>query len=367
MFRHFPFNLWPTLLMVCLMQCQSKPIGIKPIYKELTEAVYASGNLMPKHEYKVFALAEGYLSRNMVEEGNMVEANQILFLVESTQQDARSRNAQDVYRQAAQNLQPNSPILAELEVAIQNAEIKMKNDSVNFFRQQKLKAANATTGFEFDKASLAYQLSSNEYLQQKSRYDKTKNQLYLEMRNAESQFKIQNQESGNYALKSKIKGIVYEIYKEEGESVKRNEAIALLGAEEEVYLKLAVDELDIDKIKLGQEILVKVDVFKGKLFKAKITKIYRMLDKQNQSFRVDAEFIEDYPKGLAGLTVEANIIVRQKPKALAIPKEYLVGEDSVWVKKGSKIEKVKIQKGVENYDFVEVLQGLSPQDEIFKK
>ncbi|HAI75480.1 MAG TPA: RND transporter, partial [Microscillaceae bacterium] len=119
--------------------------------------------------------------------------------------------------------------------------------------------------------------------------------------------------------------------------------------------------------KLGQEILVKVDVFKGKLFKAKITKIYRMLDKQNQSFRVDAEFTEDYPKGLAGLTVEANIIVRQKPKALAIPKEYLVGEDSVWVKKGSKIEKVKIQKGVENYDFVEVLQGLGPQDEIFKK
>ncbi|HAI76680.1 MAG TPA: RND transporter, partial [Microscillaceae bacterium] len=261
MFRHFPFKLGSILLLVMyLVQCQSKPTGIKPIYKELTEAVYASGNLMPKNEYKVFALAEGYLSRKMVEEGNMVEANQILFLVESTQQDARSRNAQDVYRQAAQNLQPNSPILAELEVAIQNAEIKMKNDSVNFFRQQKLKAANATTGFEFDKASLAYQVSKNEYLQQKSRYDKTKNQLYLEMRNAESQFQIQNQESGNYALKSKIKGIVYEIYKEEGESVRRNEAIALLGAEEEVYLKLAVDELDIDKIKLGQEILVKVDV-----------------------------------------------------------------------------------------------------------
>jgi HlyD family secretion protein len=56
--------------------------------------------------------------------------------------------------------------------------------------------------------------------------------------------------------------------------------------------------------------------------------------------------------------VEANIVIRHKEKALAIPKTYLVGQDSIWIDKDGDIKLIKIQKGVENMEYVEVVAGL---------
>jgi multidrug efflux pump subunit AcrA (membrane-fusion protein) len=69
----------------------------------------------------------------------------------------------------------------------------------------------------------------------------------------------------------------------------------------------------------------------------------------------------------AGATLEANIINQRKTKALVIPRYYL-SNDSVLVKrKGSdKKEKIKVSTGVGDVEFVEILQGLSPGDEVFK-
>jgi multidrug efflux pump subunit AcrA (membrane-fusion protein) len=119
-----------------------------------------------------------------------------------------------------------------------------------------------------------------------------------------------------------------------------------------------VDELDIDKIKKGQEVLVKIDTYPHKIFKARISKTYPMLNQKDQSFRVDAQFTDDVPRVYAGLTVEANIIIQQKEQALTIPKTYLIGQDSVRIEKDGKAQQVKITKGVENFEYVEVLAGV---------
>ncbi|NJK84510.1 MAG: HlyD family efflux transporter periplasmic adaptor subunit [Saprospiraceae bacterium] len=148
---------------------------------------------------------------------------------------------------------------------------------------------------------------------------------------------------------------------------RRGEAIALLGSSDALYIQLEVDELDINKIKLGQEILVKIDVFKNQVFKAKVSKIYQMLNRQNQSFRVDAEFVGKYPNLYSGLTVEANIIIQEKPKALVIPKSLIVGDDSLWILKNNQAERIKIKKGIENFEWAEVQEGLDTTIKIIKK
>ncbi|MEM9981066.1 MAG: HlyD family efflux transporter periplasmic adaptor subunit [Bacteroidota bacterium] len=354
------------LLLLILEACKEEK-STKPQYKALTEAVYASGNIIPRNEYKVFATTEGYLSKKVVIEGEAVKKNQILFVLENTQQDIRTNDARDAYQMAVKSYGSNSPVLDELQESLRTSRLNYHNDSVNYIRYHNLWQQQATTKVAYEQAALNYKSSLNNYQAQRARYRKTKDDLLRALQNARSQYALQQEQNTDYQLKSEIDGLVYEIYKEEGELIQRNEPIALLGAANEVYLELNVDEQDIDKVKIGQEILVKIDVYPTRVFKAKVSKIYQMLDRQTQSFRVDALFTERYPGEFAGLTVEANIITQYKPKALVIPKAFVIGDDSLWIIQNGKEKKIRFQKGIENYDWVEVQAGVDTTTKIILK
>jgi hypothetical protein len=52
---------------------------------------------------------------------------------------------------------------------------------------------------------------------------------------------------------------------------------------------------------------------------------------------------------------------------LTIPKNYLVGNDSVWVEENGEKKKIRIIKGVENLDLVEIKGGLSDKSVIVRE
>ena len=340
---------------VLLIACGNGGEEIHPEYKQITEAVYASGYIMPQQEYQVFSLAEGYLGKKLVAEGAEVTEGEPLFIIEGEQQDIRYNNAASVYEVAKQNYGSSSPALNEARSAMDATAIRMHNDSVNYIRYKNLWENNATSKMAFDNAELAYKTSQNEYKMRVQQYERLKNQLYVELQNAQSQLDLAQEDKNNYVLKSNVNGMVYQTYKEEGELVRRGEPLALLGQKDKVYLQLTVDELDIKKIKEGQEVLVKADVYGDRIFKAKISKIYPMLNRREQSFRVDAEFDEMLPDNFAGLSVEANIVIAKKDSALVVPRSLLVDKDSVVIKVNGEERKVKLQKGLETLEYVEVL------------
>jgi HlyD family secretion protein len=161
-----------------------------------------------------------------------------------------------------------------------------------------------------------------------------------------------------------IDGVVYDTYKDLGEAVRRNEMVALIGEKGSKILELSVDQSDIGKIKLGQEVVVKMDVTGSKVFHAKVAKIYPTMNQNDQSFKVEAEFSEDYDIGFVHASIEANIIIAKKDNALLIPKNVLQANDEVEVKSTGMNKKVKIKRGIENLEFVEVAEGLTEADEV---
>lgn len=206
---------------------------------------------------------------------------------------------------------------------------------------------------------MAYQTSKTEITTRQKALQRTRSQLYVDLQNSQSNFRVNAREGDNYRIKTFEAGKIYEIYKKQGELVRRGEQIALIGDANEIYAQLAIDEGDFSKVKPGQEVLVKIDVYKNKVFKARVTKLYPKLNKADQTFRVDAEFVGEKPNAYYGMTLEGNIIISQNPRVLTIPKTYLVGNDSVWIEENGDKKKVKITKGVENLDLVEVKGGLN--------
>jgi multidrug efflux pump subunit AcrA (membrane-fusion protein) len=350
-----------------LAACGKKEKSIKPEIKSLTEAVYASGNIFPKNEYLVYANADGLLNRIFVQAGDQVSLGQPLFKVDSDIQDAKRKTSGAIYHTALDNLSANSPALSEARTQLESAKVKMQNDSVNYNRFKNLMDNNATSRSEYDKALLNYSISKNDFEARKNSVEKLKRQLFVDLQNAENQYSASTKEGQNYLVKALFNGTVYEIYKERGEAVRKNDPVAMLGDNSQIYLKLSVDELDIEKIKIGQEVLVKVDLYKDRKFNAVITRIHRKMNIQDQSFRVDAEFTGEKPTAYYGLTVEANVVIARKTKVLTIPKNMLAAPDSLWVKTSDGTKKIRIKKGIEDFDHVEVLEGIDRNSEIVSK
>lgn len=347
-----------AITLIFLSACNNKQDGVKPQTKPLIEAVYASGFVVSKDEHQIFAQAEGYLADKLVQDGDAVKKGEALFVIESGQQPARYSIAKETFDLASKNFHDNSPVLSELKAAMEASHSKLKFDSLNFVRYSNLLKSNATSQGEFDRVKLTYDNSRNDYILQKSRYEKTKNQLHLELQNAKNQLVIASDETGRYTVRSDEDGLVFMTSKEKGELIRRNEAIAVIGKKDNFYLQLSIDELDIQKIKEGQEVLVKIDAYPTKVFQAKVTKVYPLVDRRQQSVRADAELSESLPGLFSGLALEANIIIQKKQHAMVIPKNKLLPGDSVLLKTDGGTKKVAVKKGIETLDEVEIVSGL---------
>ena len=125
---------------------------------------------------------------------------------------------------------------------------------------------------------------------------------------------------------------------------------------------MLVDEVDIVQLKVGQPVLLTLDAYGEKLFRARLSKIYPEKDERNQTFLVEAIF-EEQPKVLyPGLSGEANIVVSHKDSALVIPKSFLMNGKSVKTENGS----IRVKTGLESIDSIEVVEGLTPEVRIYK-
>lgn len=336
----------------------------QPNIKSITEAVYASGYIVPEDEYKIYAMAEGYIVSKNKSAGDTVKPGEVILTVQNEASAAKVGASLSALEYARLNASDNSPVMTDLMNKLNSAEAKYKNDSINYHRYKAMYEAQAITKTQFDQASLTYEIAGNDLKSAREMLTKTREQLKVELRNAQSGLAASNQESGNYVIRSLMDGIVYDLTKELGEAVRRNDVLGIVGTKGEKKLQLSVDQNDISKIKTGQAVVVKMDVTGDKTYNAAITKIYPNMNQNDQSFKVEATFTEPYHFEFVHASVEANIIIAQKEKALVIPKNVVQPGDIVEVKALGMNKQVKIKKGLENLEFIEVLEGVSDSDEI---
>lgn len=358
-------QLTSILLLSSLAACKEKQVEIHPVYKELTSAVYASGTLVPEQEYKVVSSIDGYLVQSLVGEGDSVTKGQMLFTVSNEVREVQEQGAQAMVQKTAPTVSGNSPAFNELRGRIEVARIRMQQDSLQYIRYKTLFEQQAISKSNYEKFYLQYQSSLKDYNNLNQQWEQQRLSNNLQMQQVQNQLSIAAAQSNVGKLKSFVNGRIYDIYKNDGDLITPNQPLALIGAGR-MIARLLVDEDDLGKVYMGQKMLVSMDAYPDKVFTAHITKIYPLLNKVEQSFKVDAEFEETASLGTYGLNVEANIIISENKRVMVVPKEALLKGDSLFIKKGDDIEKVKVQKGLEDDKWVEVM-GLTEQSTIIIK
>ncbi|HVS95324.1 MAG TPA: HlyD family efflux transporter periplasmic adaptor subunit, partial [Puia sp.] len=281
-----------------------------------------------------------------------------LYTIQNDGVAAKVEAAETGFANARKNLSPESSVLSDLRLTMLSAEAKYQNDSLYYIRLRNLMEQNIGTQNNLDIAHTNFVVSDNQRRSAEARYHSTLDQLRLALKDAGSQLINARTELEHYTIRSESGGTVFQTFKENGETVRAGEMLALLGQTSGRIIRLAVDQQDIDKIATGQRVLVRTDVTGEAIYRATVTRLYPVMDQNDQTFRVDAVFADSVRQPFIHSSVEANIVIRQKARALVIPRAALVADDSVRVLLGRGVTTVAVKRGIRTLEEVEVLGGL---------
>lgn len=362
--RIMPFKIFISLfgLLYILSGCGEKEQFIYPIRQDIVESVYASATVQPENMYRAYAAVTGILEENLVEEGQVIRAGDELIKVSNPAPELSAENARLQMVMAESNYSGENSVIKDLETQIRTTILTFYDDSLNFIRQEKLWKQGIGSQSGYESRKLVFERSKNQLIRLKSEYKRLDMELRNKLEQARNAYAATRANSDEFTVRSTIDGKVYALYKEPGEMVIPNEALAMLGSTDTFLLELRIDEVDVVRIQVGQKVLINLDAYRESVFEAEIFKIYPQKDTRNQTFKVEARFSNPPSTLYPGLSGEANIIVNRREKALTIPKSHLAGSDSVLTPSGMR----KVKTGISTLDRVEIVSGLNESDPLLK-
>jgi len=346
-----------------ISSCNDNQKDVRPVRKNFTETVFASGVLVPDNQYELTAQSEGYLIKLNFNEGDTVQTGSIMAVIDNKQNDYNALSADTLLSIASFNVSSGAPALKQAEANLGLAKEKVKQDEVLAERYKKLFENNSISKLEFENAHLALESSRAGLKSMQENYNLVKQQADQQLIIQKAQTGISSFLLGMNEVKAVVGGKVYKKFKQLGDYVHRGDIIAELGNTGSFYAKLSVDEASISKIKVSQQVVLQLNTDKEKKYDATITEIYPAFDEQSQSFYCKARFTDDLDFTISGTQLQANIIIGNKENVLAIPRDCLGYGNKVLVKSKGK---VTVTTGFVSSDWVEILNGVDENSIIIK-
>jgi HlyD family secretion protein len=309
----------------------------------ITVKLEETGEIQPIKEIEVKSKISGKIVKFFVEEGDFVNKNDIIAEIEPD------------YTQAE--------IISRVKSNLELAEIRLKNAERDLKDQTRLYHENFISENELDDYKDSFkeaQINFNSALQQ---YE-----LIKEIETEENVSKILSTASGTIIQKSV----------EEGEMVVSNTGsytagtvIVKLADLERMVVRSRINEVDISKIEKGMHVDIQVDAYPYEKYSGKITKIAAMAINYNnvKVFPVEIEIAEVDEKLKPGMTANITIIGEERADIVVIPIRCVFsdeeGQDIIYkVANDTIAEDIQIKTGINNFQEVEIIEGLSEGDSI---
>ncbi|HEV3249613.1 MAG TPA: biotin/lipoyl-binding protein, partial [Puia sp.] len=134
-----------------LTACSNKRKEVQPQMRQLTEAVYASGTLVPENEYKVVSSTDGFLQNALVKEGDSVKKGQLLFILTNNIQQTQVSAALEVVTKTIPVAAPDAPAIKDFENRLASARIRLENDELQYKRYKSLYEQSAISASNYEK------------------------------------------------------------------------------------------------------------------------------------------------------------------------------------------------------------------------
>jgi HlyD family secretion protein len=137
-----------------------------------------------------------------------------------------------------------------------------------------------------------------------------------------------------------------------------------------LYVSAPIDEVDAPRIHAGLPARISLDAFPDRAFPGRVRRVAPYVldqEKQARTVEIEAEFDDAEKAGLlAGYSADVEVVLDRRDGALRVPTAVVLPDKSVYVYDAAAgtIAQRKIETGVANWEFTEVLSGVAEGDRI---
>jgi len=247
-----------------------------------------------------------------------------------------------------------------------DAQIKAAEQQVMNAKANLDKLLNPARRFDIEQAEAQLQQARLQVRNAEVQIANAENQVRL----AEIQVRQAQRRLDQAVLKSPIDGVIAAVNIKAGELVGAGAQPAVVVADLSRYhINITVDEIDIAKVKIGQEVNITLDSLPGVEVKGKVSRISPTSRLVNgvvsYDVRVDIEPTEAELR--SGMTANASIVLERRSGVLlapnwAIRRDRNTGKSFLTLQVGDQLTEVEVQTGLRNDTFSEILSGAKAGD-----
>jgi RND family efflux transporter MFP subunit len=199
----------------------------------------------------------------------------------------------------------------------------------------------------------------------RAREDRKKNEISkaeleqkeTEFEQSQSRMAAQRARLDTLVLRAPLDGMVLRRDGEVGEIVGPTDVLFWVGPPLPKQVVAEINEEEIAKVQIGQIAYMKAEAFAGQALSGIVSLITPKGDPTRKTYRTYLRLPNDSPLRI-GMSVEVNIVVREKPQAILVPTEAIVN-DTVQIVLGGRVERVPVSVGIRGSRSVEILGQIS--------
>lgn len=323
---------------------------------------------------KIGTRATGTIVKMNVKIGDKVKNGQLIALIDD-REILKSIEQQKASLTSARNT------ISQVELTyperIQEAKANYGYAKINFERETELLKQEYTTKDSVDKAKSQFDAAEANFKRLQHEYETQLKIAKANMEDIKAQMEQQETRLSYTKIYAPIDGMVSDVTAQEGETIVAGLQVANLVTvldPTRLEMWIYVDETDIGRVNLGQEVEYYVDTFPDKLFHGSIEKIYpQPVVKENIVYYLaivkvskdDTLFLK--PE----MTTHIKIIFEEKSDILVAPNaavKFEKGTQVAYKVTGpDKVQKVELKTGIRGEDKTEIISGVQEGDVLATK
>jgi len=173
---------------------------------------------------------------------------------------------------------------------------------------------------------------------------------------------VQEAKIKDYSIVSPMDGVVLRRDGEIGEIAEVGQVLFRVGVAKPLEVVAEVNEEDIPRVAVGQKALLRTDAFPNRRLEAMVREITPMGDPITKTYRIRLTLPDDTPLR-PGMSVEANIVTREKANALLVPSD-AIQDNVVYVIEDGRALKRKVETGIRGTRQTEIVSGLKDNERV---
>jgi len=353
--------------------------------RNIVQVVSGTGVIQPETKVDISAEISGEIVQLPFREGDTVKKNDLLVKIKAEQYGDRISQ-----QRAGVNYSQSQVEVAENNVKKTELELK---------RMEQLHQSGLVSQAELDNARIAYDVAVSQL--------KSSN---ANVRQSVAMLRQSSQDLSKATIRSPMNGIVTALNNEPGEKVVGTQQMAgtvimTVSDLSVMDAEIEISETDITNVKLGDTADIEVDAFPDRFIKGKVYEISNSakskgLGTQEQiiNFIVKIRILDTDISLKPGMSCNADIKVNSKNEIISVPIQSItaredenkekvdeeqdikrISEENLKKKekarevvfiiedgKPQKVKMVEVKTGISNDKYIEILEGLQPDQEIVK-